>query len=99
MKTKYILALMLTFLSFVQVSAQDLPPKHRWMHPIRKADGNVLDDMEKTPGAIKNGKVCDVTGNVIGVNSGHGEETTPSGKRVGKIQKDGNMKTRKGHVV
>src|SRR5688572_26684696 len=99
MKTKYILALMLTFLAFVQVSAQDLPPKHRGMHPILKADGTVVDETGKTLGSIKNGKVCDVTGNVIGVISGHGEVTTASGKSVGKIQKDGSMKTMKGHVV
>ena len=47
----------------------------------------------------KNGKVCDVTGKVIGIISGNGDVTTSSGKSVGKIQKDGSMKSMKGHVV
>ncbi len=99
MKTKYILALILMFFAFAQVNAQDLPPKHRGMHPILKADGTVVDEAGKPLGSIKNGKVCDETGKVIGVISGHGDVTTASGKKVGKIQKDGSMKSMKGHVV
>jgi hypothetical protein len=99
MKTKYILLLMLMIFAFAQVNAQELPPKHRGMHPILKADGSVVDETGKPLGSIKNGKVCDVTGKVIGVISGHGDVTTASGKGVGKIQKDGSMKSMKGHVV
>ena len=40
-----------------------------------------------------------VSGKVIGVISGHGDVTTSSGKNVGKIRKDGTMKSMKGHVV
>ena len=90
---------MLMFFAFAQVSAQELPPKHRGMHPILKADGTVVDETGKPLGSIKNGKACDVTGKVIGVISGHGDVTTASGKSVGKIQKDGSMKSMKGHVV
>ena len=90
---------MLMIFAFAQVSSQELPPKHRGMHPILKADGTVVDETGKTLGSIKNGKACDVTGKVIGVISGHGDVTTASGKSVGKIQKDGSMKSMKGHVV
>ena len=90
---------MLMIFAFAQVISQELPPKHRGMHPILKADGTVVDETGKPLGSIKNGKVCDVTGNVIGVISGHGEVTTASGKSVGKIQKDASMKSMKGHVV
>lgn len=99
MKTRLILAFLLMTFSFVQVLSQELPPKHRGMHPILKADGTVVDETGKPLGSIKNGKVCDVTGKVIGVISRHGDVTTSSGKTVGKIQKDGSMKSMKGHVV
>ena len=99
MKTKYILLLMLMIFAFAQVNAQELPPKHRGMHPILKADGTVVDETGKPLGSIKNGKVCDVTGKVIGVIAGHGDVTTANGKSVGKIHKDGSMKSMKGHVV
>lgn len=99
MKTRSILAFLLMILSFEQVQSQELPPKHRGMHPILKADGTVVDETGKTLGSIKNGKVCDISGKVIGVISGHGDVTTSSGKSVGKIQTDGSMKTMKGHVV
>ena len=85
--------------SFAQVQSQELPPKHRGMHPILKADGTVVDETGKPLGSIKNGNVCNVTGKVIGVISGHGDVTTSSGKSIGKIQKDGSMKSMKGHVV
>lgn len=92
---------MMALLIFViaQANAQDLPPKHRGMHPILKADGTVVDETGKPLGSIKNGKVCDATGNVIGIISLHGDVTTASGKGVGKIDKNGNMKSKKGHVV
>ena len=79
--------------------AQDLPPKHRGMHPVLKADGTVVDETGKVLGSIKNGKVCDVTGKVIGVIADHGDVTTANGKPIGTIQKDGNFKSMKGHVV
>ena len=97
--------LMLMVFAFSFVNAQDtpknreLPPKHRGMHPRLQADGTVVDDNGKTLGSIKNGKVCDETGKVIGVISGHGDVTTASGKSIGKIQKDGTFKSMKGHVV
>jgi hypothetical protein len=97
--------MMLMVFAFSFVSAQDspknreLPPKHRGMHPRLQADGTVVDDKGKTLGSIKNGKVCDATGKVIGIISGHGDVTTASGKNVGKIQKDGSFKSMKGHVV
>ena len=90
---------MLTFFAFAQVNAQDLPPKHRGMHPTLKADGTVVDETGRPLGSSKNGKICDVSGKVIGAISGHGDVTTASGKKVGKIQKDGSMKSMKGHVV
>ncbi|HEY0652084.1 MAG TPA: hypothetical protein VGD65_03110 [Chryseosolibacter sp.] len=99
MKTRLILALVLMTFSFAQVQCQELPPKHRGMHPVLKADGTVVDEAGRPLGSIKNGKVCDVSGKVIGVISGHGDVTTASGKSVGKIQKDGSMKSMKGHVV
>lgn len=90
---------MLVIFALMQVSAQELPPKHRGMHPILRADGTVVDEAGKPLGSIKNGKVCDATGKVIGVISAHGDVTTASGKGVGKIRKDGSMKSMKGHVV
>src|SRR5688572_33159109 len=99
MKTKLILALLLMTFSFVQVRSQELPPKHRGMHPVLKADGTVVDEAGKPLGSIKNGKVCDATGKVIGIIAEHGDVTTASGKPIGKIQKDGTFKSKKGHVV
>lgn len=105
MKDKFLLMMMLMVFAFSFVTAQDspkgreLPPKHRGMHPRLQADGTVVDDAGKTLGSIKNGKVCDETGKVIGVISGHGDVTTASGKSIGKIQKDGSFKSMKGHVV
>ena len=105
MKNQSLLMIVLMVFAFSFVNAQDsqknreLPPKHRGMHPRLQADGTVVDDNGKTLGSIKNGKVCDVTGNVIGVISGHGDVTTSSGKSIGKIQKDGSFKSMKGHVV
>lgn len=90
---------MLMLFTLTIVNAQDLPPKHRGMHPVLKADGTVVDETGKALGSIKNGKVCDVTGKVIGVISGHGDVTTASGKSIGKIQKEGSFKSVKGHVV
>lgn len=100
MKTKSILLIMLMVITFAQVNSQELPPKHRGMHPSLQADGKVVDEDGKQLGYIKNdGKVCDVTGKVIGVISGYGDVTTASGKSIGKIQKDGSYKSMKGHVV
>jgi hypothetical protein len=105
MKNKTFLMIMLMLFAFSLVKAQDtqqkreMPPKHRGMHPRLQADGTVVDDNGKTLGSIKNGKVCDETGKVIGVISGHGDVTTASGKMIGKIQADGSYKSMKGHVV
>ena len=104
MKNKSILMVMLMLFAFSFVYAQDsqkrdMPPKHRGMHPRLQADGTVVDDDGKTLGSIKNGKVCDATGKVIGIISGHGDVTTASGKSIGKIQKDGSFKSKKGLVV
>ncbi|MBA4054413.1 MAG: hypothetical protein C0490_06865 [Marivirga sp.] len=99
MKTKAILALLFMVFAFALVQSQELPPKHRGMHPTLKADGTVVDETGKPLGSIKNGKVCDVTGKVIGIISEHGDVSTTSGKSIGKIQKDGSFKSKKGHVV
>lgn len=101
MKTKSILVLLLLIFVFAQVNAQELPPKHRGMHPQLKADGKVYDMHGKQLGYItKEGKVCDVTGKVIGIISKSGEVTTGNGKEViGVIQKDKSFKSRKGYVV
>src|SRR5688572_13705539 len=99
MTNKALLMIMLMVLAFSIVNGQDLPPKHRGMHPILKADGTVVDETGKPLGSIKNGKVCDVSGKVIGVIAAHGDVTTASGKSIGKIQKDGSFKSMKGHVV
>lgn len=104
MKSKSIIMIMLMLFAFSFVSAQvaqkrEMPPKHRGMHPRLQADGTVVDDNGKQLGSIKNGKVCDVTGKVIGIISAHGDVTTASGKPIGKIQKDGSFKSIKGHVV
>jgi hypothetical protein len=105
MKNKSLLMMMLMVFAFSFANAQDasnnreLPPKHRGMHPRLQADGTVVDDNGKTLGSIKNGKVCDETGKVIGVISAHGDVATASGKSIGQIQKDGSFKSMKGHVV
>jgi uncharacterized protein YrrD len=105
MKNKTLLMIMLMLFTFSFVNAQDaqqkreMPPKHRGMHPRLQADGTVVDDDGKKLGSIKDGKVCDVTGKIIGVISAHGDVATASGKKVGQIQKDGSMKSMKGHVV
>ena len=105
MKTKLVLMMMLTLFAFSFVMAQEaskkseLPPKHRGIHPRLQSDGTVVDENGKTLGSIKNGKVCDATGMVIGVISGHGDVTTASGKSIGHIQKDGSFKSMHGHVV
>ncbi|HEY0744421.1 MAG TPA: hypothetical protein VGD40_23305 [Chryseosolibacter sp.] len=102
MKNETQLMIMLLMFAFSFVNAQEqreLPPKHRGMHPRLQADGTVVDDNGKTLGSIKNGKVCDETGKVIGVISGHGDVTMAGGKTIGKIQEDGSYKSIKGHVV
>lgn len=83
------------------VQSQDLPPKHRGMHPTLKADGKVVDENGKQLGYITNeGKVCDVSGKVIGIIAKSGDVTTANGKGIiGVIQKDGSFKTKHGHVV
>ena len=104
MKSKFLLMIMLMAFAFSFASAQnaqkrELPPKHRGMHPRLQADGTVVDDNGKPLGSIKNGKVCDVSGKVIGIISAHGDVTTASGKAIGKLQKDGSFKSMNGHVV
>jgi hypothetical protein len=105
MTNKSLLMIMLMMLAFSFVNAQteqqkrEMPPKHRGMHPRLKADGTVVDDQGNPLGSIKNGKVCDVSGKVIGVISSHGDVTAASGKKVGTIQKNGTYKSMTGHVV
>ncbi|HTE30020.1 MAG TPA: hypothetical protein VK666_06585 [Chryseolinea sp.] len=101
MKNKSILVLMLVFIAFTLVQAQELPPKHRGMHPTLRADGKVFDENGKQLGYItKDAKVCDVTGTVIGIIADTGDVTAANGKGIiGVIQKDGSFKTKKGHVV
>lgn len=100
MKTKSILLIMLAVFTFSFINAQDLPPKHRGMHPRLNADGTVVDEAGKPLGSIKNGKVCDVSGNVIGVIAEGGDVTAANGKGiVGVIEKDGTFKSHKGHIV
>ena len=105
MTKKILLMLMLMVFAFSFMYAQDnaqkreMPPKHRGMHPRLQADGTVVDDAGKTLGSIRNGKVCDESGKVIGVISAHGDVTTVTGKSVGKIQKDGSFKSMAGHAV
>ncbi len=105
MKNTTLLMIMLMVFAFSFVNAQDavskreMPPKHRGMHPRLQADGSVVDDSGKALGSIKDGKVCDVTGQVIGVIAATGDITTTSGKMVGQIQKDGSFKSTKGNVV
>ena len=90
---------MLMSFAFTCIHAQELPPKHRGMHPLLKADGTVVDKDGKLLGSIKDGKVCDITGKVIGIIADHGDVTTANGKGIGKLQKDGSFKSMKGHVV
>ena len=78
---------------------RDLPPKHRGMHPRLQEDGTVVGDDGRQLGSIKNGKICDETGKVIGIISAAGDVVTASGKKVGQIQKDGSFKSTKGMVV
>jgi hypothetical protein len=100
MKIKSFLILVaLTLFALSPAHAQDLPPKHRGMHPVLKADGTVVDESGKPLGSIKNGKVCDVTGKVIGIIADHGDVTTASGKPIAQIQNDGSHRSMKGHVV
>lgn len=99
MKNKTFLSALLILFTLAFAVAQELPPKHRGMHPVLKADGTVVDETGKPLGSIKNGKVCDVSGKVIGIIAGHGDVTTASGKNIGTIQKDGTFKSEKGHVV
>ena len=101
MKTKSILVLMLIVFAFAQAQSQELPPKHRGMHPQLKADGKVYDESGQQLGYITaDGKVCDVTGKVIGIISKSGDVTTGNGKGIiGKMQKDGSLKSKKGYVV
>jgi hypothetical protein len=99
MTNKSLLMTMLMVFAFLFVNAQELPPKHRGMHPVLKADGTVVDESGKPLGSIKNGKACDTTGKVIGIIADHGDVATASGKSIGKIQRDGSFKSMKGHVV
>jgi len=87
-------------LSFVSAYGQELPPKHRGMHPRLQKDGKVVDENGKQLGYFtKDGKVCDVTGKTIGIIAKTGEVTTASGKGIGMIQKDRSFKSKKGYVV
>ena len=104
MKTKILLMLMLIGLAFSLTHAQqtekrEMPPKHRGMHPRLQADGTVVGDDGKQLGSIKNGKICDSTGKVIGVISENGDVTAANGKKIGMVHKDGSYKSMKGHVV
>ncbi|MBL0742754.1 5-fold beta-flower protein [Chryseolinea lacunae] len=87
------------FITVTLVNAQELPPKHKGMHPHLKADGTVVDEAGKPLGSIKNGKVCDTSGKVIGIIADNGDVSTAAGKGLGTIQKDGSFKSKKGHVV
>ena len=101
MKTNLTLFLLLFTVASLHIKAQELPPKHRGMHPVLKADGKVYDESGKQLGYItKKGKICDVTGKVIGIISKSGEVSTGNGKGiVGVMQKDGSFKSNKGYVV
>ncbi len=87
--------------AFTLVQSQEMPPKHRGMHPTLKADGKVYDESGKQLGYITpDGKVCDVTGKVIGIIAETGDVSTANGKGiVGVVQKDGSFKSKHGHVV
>jgi hypothetical protein len=104
MKSKILLMTMLAILAFSysyaqEIQKREMPPKHRGMHPRLQSDGTVVDDHGKTLGSIKNGKVCDETGKVIGIIAADGDVATASGKSIGKIQNNGSFKSTKGHVV
>lgn len=100
MKTKTILVFMLMVFACSFAQSQELPPKHRGMHPKLLADGKVVDEKGKQLGYItKDGKICDVTGKVIGIIAETGDVRTANGKGIiGVIQKDGSFKTTKGAV-
>jgi hypothetical protein len=52
---------MLFTVASLHLKAQELPPKHRGMHPVLKSDGKVYDESGKQLGYItKKGKICDV---------------------------------------
>lgn len=101
MKTKFSIILMFMMFAFTLVQSQEMPPKHRGMHPTLKADGKVYDESGKQLGYITpDGKVCDVTGKVIGIIAETGDVSTANGKGiVGVVQKDGSFKSKHGHVV
>ncbi len=99
MKNKTLFTAMLMLFVVVIAYGQEMPPKHRGMHPTLKADGTVVDENGNALGSIKNGKVCDATGKVIGKIADHGDVTTANGKSIGKIQKDGSFKSMKGNTV
>lgn len=50
MKTNSIFALMLMIFAFALAHSQDLPPKHRGMHPRLTTDGKVVDEKGKQLG-------------------------------------------------
>ena len=101
MRTQTFLILLLMAFAFAQVQSQELPPKHRGIHPTLRADGKVYDESGKQLGYItKDGKVCDATGKVIGIITKSGDVTTGNGKGIiGSMQKDGSFKSKKGYVV
>ncbi len=101
MKVKFSLMLILAMCVFTLVQSQELPPKHRGMHPTLQKDGKVIDENGKQLGYITpSGKVCDVTGKVIGIIAESGDVTTANGKGiVGVIQKDGSFKSKHGHIL
>lgn len=101
MKKATLIIVLLIVSTITAIIAQDLPPKHRGMHPTLQKDGKVVDKGGRQLGYItKDGKVCDVTGKVIGIITKKGDVTTANGKGiVGAIQKDGSFKSKKGHVV
>jgi hypothetical protein len=98
MKTLSSIILIVVVVSFAY--GQELPPKHRGMHPRIQKDGKVVDENGKQLGYFtKDGKVCDVTGKTIGIIAKTGEVTAAGGKGIGMIQKDGSFKSKKGYVV
>lgn len=101
MKTKILLVVILAILRFSISQGQELPPKHRGMHPTLQKDGKVLDEKGRQLGYItKDGKVCDVTGKTIGIIAETGEISTTNGKGiVGVMQKDGSFKSKNCYVV
>lgn len=82
-KTKSLLIVSLTILTFSISQGQELSPRHRGMHPTLQKDGKVVNQNGKQLGYItKDGKVCDVTGKTIGIIAQTGEITTANGKGV-----------------